>query len=139
MRDIPIDRVRTVVRRVLSPVPEVAAAYLYGSRSRGEGSPRSDLDLAFVLSRSASRQDVLLAERLRAEIMTRLDPRVEIDAHIAEDLPLSLRGRIVTEGLLVYERDPTRRVEFETSTRRLYFDFLPFLERDAREALRAGG
>jgi hypothetical protein len=46
---------------------------------------------------------------------------------------------VVTEGILLYEADPSARVEFETSTRRRYFDFLPFLERDAREGLLAGG
>lgn len=64
---------------------------------------------------------------------------VEIDTHIVEALPLAVLGRVVTAGVLLFERDARRRVEFETSTRRLYFDFLPFLERDAREALRSGG
>lgn len=134
-----LDRLRETARRVLREVPEVAAAYAYGSRVGRRALPLSDLDLAFVLTADARRDDPLLAERLAAQLASELGTSIEIDAHIAEDLPLPVRGRIVTEGILIYERDAVRRVEFETATRRLYFDFLPFLERDAREGIRARG
>lgn len=42
-------------------------------------------------------------------------------------------------GNLIYESDPADRVEFETATRRLYFDFPPLLERDARSGILAHG
>lgn len=74
-----------------------------------------------------------------ARLTLELDSSVELDVHIASSLPLPVRGRVVTEGVLLYEADPSARVEFETATRRLYFDFLPFLDRDAREGLLAGG
>lgn len=139
METISIEELRSTVGAVLEPVDEVAAAYAYGSRVRGRPLPLSDLDIGFVLEADARREDPLLAERLAARIATALGTGIEIDAHIADDLPLSVRGRMVTEGLLIYERDASRRVEFETDTRRLYFDFLPLLERDAREGLRARG
>lgn len=40
---------------------------------------------------------------------------------------------------MIFESDPSRRVEFETDTRRAYFDFLPLIERDAREGIVARG
>ncbi len=139
MEQISLNRVRAVVAEVLQNVPVIAAAYAYGSRTSGRALPLSDLDLAFVLVPDASRDDPLLAERLAARIASALSTSVEIDAHVAEDLPLPIQGRIVTTGVLLFERDPARRVEFETSTRRLYFDFLPLLERDARAGLRSRG
>ncbi|MBI4513706.1 MAG: nucleotidyltransferase domain-containing protein [Gemmatimonadetes bacterium] len=139
MEEIDLERVRGALSRVLRDVAEVAAAYAYGSRVGGRALPLSDLDLAFVLAAGAARDDALFAERLAARLASELGTAAEIDAHVAEDLPLPVRGRIVTQGVLVYERDPARRVEFETSTRRLYFDFLPFLDRDAHEGIRARG
>lgn len=136
---ISLERLGAAVARVLQNEPGVAAAYAYGSRISGRALPLSDLDLAFVLIGEAPSDDPLLAERLAARIGVELGTAIEIDAHITEDLPLPVLGRVVTEGKLIYETDPKRRVEFETSTRRLYFDFLPFIERDARESLRAGG
>lgn len=135
MDDLSIDRVREVAARVLEPEPAVVAAYAYGSRVEGRPLPASDLDIAIVLA-GKEPEDPLFAERLAARIAGELSTGIEIDAHLADDLPLGVRGRVVTEGWLVYERDPVRRVEFETSTRRLYFDFLPYLARDAREGLR---
>jgi hypothetical protein len=41
------------------------------------------------------------------------------------DAPLMVQGKVVTEGILVYLRDEDFRVEYETLTRKRYFDFLP--------------
>jgi predicted nucleotidyltransferase len=135
-----LERLRVVVDRVLQEVPEVAVAYAHGSRMTGTAAPMSDLDLVFVLQHEDDLlHDPLLPERISARIALELGTPMEIDGRLARDLPLALRGRVVTSGVLLYEADPVRRVEFETSTRRLYFDFLPFIERDAREALLSGG
>ena len=139
MNDVSLDRVRVVMSQVLSDVPEVAAAYAYGSRFAGRPMPGSDLDIALVLAAGVRGDDPLLAERVAGRVASELQASVEIDAHIADDLPLPVQGRVVTQGVLVFERDPVRRVDFETSTRRLYFDFLPFLERDAKIGLAARG
>lgn len=139
MLEVSLDDVRTAVARVLDGEPAVIAAYAYGSRVKGRPHPFSDLDLALVLSGDDPPDDPLFAERLAARITVELGTGIEIDTHVAGDLPLAVRGRVVTEGRLVYERDPVRRVEFETSTRRLYFDFLPYLERDARDGILGGG
>lgn len=132
-----LKRLRRAADRVLADAPEIAVVYAYGSRITGRALPMSDLDLVFVLRDDEASLDPLLAERLAGRIASELRTPVEIDARLARDLPLGVRGRAVTEGVLLYDADPSRRVEFETSTRRLYFDFLPFLERDAREALLA--
>jgi predicted nucleotidyltransferase len=139
MRDATRDRLRAAVASALGGTPEVAAVYAYGSRVSGRPSPLSDLDLALVLTDTASPDDPLFTEVIANRIAEALPGEPELDVHLAEDLPLPVRGRVVTRGVLVFESDPARRVAFETATRRLYFDFLPLLERDARTALRAGG
>lgn len=136
---VALERIRAAVERVVGELEEVAAVYLYGSQVTAGASPLSDIDLALVLFDDRQPADPLFAERVAARIATELGTEVEIDAHIAGGLPLAVQGRIVTTGVLLFERDAKRRVEFETSTRRLYFDFLPLLERDAREALRSDG
>jgi predicted nucleotidyltransferase len=139
MTEISLDRLRAAVSAVVRDVPEVAAVYAYGSRIAGRPLPGSDLDLAFVLGPGAPPADPLFAERLSARIAVELRTGIEIDGHLAGHLPLAVQGRVVTTGVLLFERDPVRRVAFETATRRLYFDFLPFIERDARIALGGGG
>jgi len=139
MNDPTLERLRDALGRVLGDFPEIVAAYAYGSRVSGQPLPLSDLDIALVVRGAAASDDPLLAERVAARLTLEFDSAPELDVHIASSLPLPVRGRVVTDGVLLYETDPSTRVEFETSTRRLYFDFLPFLERDTRESLLAGG
>jgi hypothetical protein len=59
---------------------------------------------------------------------------------------LLVQGKVVQEGLLVYEGDRSRRVAFEVETRKRYFDFAPaarrlrtaFLDKVHREGLLYG-
>lgn len=95
-----LDRLRTPLARVLDDQPAVAAAYAYGSRVHGRPHPLSDLDLAIVLSEVDAPDDPLLAERLAARIATELGTRVEIDVHLARDLPFGVRGRAVAGQLV---------------------------------------
>lgn len=139
MNDIEMDELRGAVRRAVKDFPGVAAVYVYGSRATGRHTPSSDLDLAILPGADAAPTDPLLAERLGSRVAAELGGAFEPDAHLTDDLPLPVLGRVLTTGVLVHDADPPRRVVFETSTRSLYFDFAPLLERDAREGIISGG
>lgn len=38
---------------------------------------------------------------------------LEADVRVIDDAPIILRGRVVTEGILLYSRDEETRVDFE--------------------------
>jgi hypothetical protein len=40
---------------------------------------------------------------------------------------VSLQYKVITEGILIYEKDALERLEFENSVKREYFDFVPYL------------
>lgn len=132
-----IEELHATVSAVAGEVPELAAVYLYGSRAAGTDAAGSDMDLALVLTAGAE-PGPLFAETIASRVGERLAFTLEVDAHRVDHLPLPVLGRVVTEGVLLFERDASRRVEFETSTRRLYFDFQPFMERDIRESFGRG-
>jgi predicted nucleotidyltransferase len=136
---VDLSRLRAAAHAAFSDRDEVQCAYAFGSRISGRPLPGSDLDIALVLTPGAVKADPLLPERLAGRLAEELEAGMEIDAREAGSLPLALQGRIVTEGVLIHEGDPAARVRFETDVRRLYFDFLPLIERDAREALLADG
>jgi len=142
---IDLNLLREAARRAFGVDGGVAAAYAYGSQVSGRALPTSDLDIA-VVADTGVEIDPLFPERLAVRLVETLErcgegarPVPDLDVRLVDHLPLALRGRIVTEGVLIFESDPVRRVEFETDTRRAYFDFLPLIERDAREGLIAGG
>lgn len=136
---IEMSELQAAGRAAFSGRPEVQCAYAFGSRISGRPRPGSDLDIALVLTPEAMASDPLTPELLANRFEEALDRGIEIDVRAARSLPLTLQGRIVTEGVRIYEGDPVARVEFETDVRRRYFDFLPLIERDAHEGLVAGG
>lgn len=120
-----------------SPRPELAAAYVFGSAATGTSTPLSDVDVALLFRDPAldplSRRTVVSTV---AGELARTFEGLPFDVRDLEDLPLALQGRVLTQGRLVLDADPSRRVVFEVRTRMLYFDFLPFQSADTREGLR---
>lgn len=107
--------------------PEVAAVYLYGSFSRGTENKFSDLDIGVV---SKKLKDPI---RFRIKYISDLTSILEfedVDVQILGfDGSLPLNFRALKEGSLIYEKNKKERVNFETKTLNLYFDFYPVLER----------
>lgn len=105
----------------------VAAAYLFGSRARGDAAAGSDVDVAVLLT-GADRGALLgPLSRLSGVLERELERTVDlIDMRVA---PPDLVHRILRDGELVLDRIPDERVAFEVRSRNEYFDLLPHLER----------
>ncbi len=106
---------------------QVLFAYLYGSYAVDQAHPFSDLDIAIYVPGLSQREKLDLEMTLALEIDKKLKHGPESDVRIMNSLPLAVAGKIVTEGILIYCRDDEARVDYETSTRSAYFDFLPFI------------
>lgn len=112
----------------------IVAAYLYGSQALGQARAESDIDVAVLLDSEAKRSSMdLLKMGRELEDKTGLK---NIDVRLVNDAPLSAKGRILTEGHLLYSGDDSARVDFEVATRSLYFDFLPHLDYFRREFIK---
>ena len=136
---------RAGVPAILARHP-VDAAYVYGSLTRGAATPFSDVDIALVLQESLPPYERLMLElAVEGDIEGALEIS-PVDVRAINEAPLVARGKIVQEGILVYERDRRRRVTFEVQTRKQYFDFAPaarrlrdaFLRRVHKEGLLYG-
>ncbi len=129
-----IDRLREVLPSLL-PDRAIALAYLYGSAATGSATSLSDVDIAVV-----ARDYSVMAQRfdLEAGLAMGLErhgvPRA--DVRIINDAPIMLKGTVVTEGILVYSADEEFRIEFETLTRRQYFDYAPVARRMQSDYIR---
>jgi predicted nucleotidyltransferase len=98
----------------------VILAYLHGSAAAGRMTPLSDVVIALVLDEEA----LPGFPRLQFELMAADEIEQECgvnqaDVRIINDAPLMLRGRAVTDGILLFVRDQSKRIAFKTRTRRV--------------------
>ncbi len=123
-----VSRLRQALLSLLPHQP-VSLAYLYGSAATGRTTPFSDVDIALVVDPGLTPR-----ERLKLVLGLAVDLAdhcglANADVRIINEAPLVFRGRVVTDGILVYARSEGERIDFETAVRAEYFDYLPIHRR----------
>jgi predicted nucleotidyltransferase len=127
--------VRTRIERFFADHPsEFAAIYLFGSVARGAARPGSDVDIGVLHETEPPSTLAAVPATLETELTRALGLPVQIV--VLDTAPVDLVHRVMRDGLIVEERNPSRRIAFEVRTRNEYFDLLPVLRR-YREPRRA--
>jgi predicted nucleotidyltransferase len=99
------------------------AVYLFGSVARGDDVATSDVDVAVLFESPPPPQ--LLGSALTLEgDLERLLAR-PVDLVVLNSASPDLVHRILRDGVLVLDRDRTRRVRLEVAKRNEYFDLEP--------------
>lgn len=101
---------------------DLAAAYLFGSRARGDARPRSDVDLAVILHPGLSpaqrwRKRLGLLDEAASQLASDA-----VDLLVLEEAPPVVAHRALRDGRLIVDRIPGRRVEVVESVLRSYLD-----------------
>lgn len=118
-------------------VNHVIAAYLFGSRARGNPGPLSDMDIAVYVDSDKMRTGFF---NLRLKLLGALNDffRTDrIDLVILNEAPPLLAHRILRDGKVVFCGNHRRRQDYEVKAVLEYLDWQPRLERYLREILRA--
>ena len=114
---------------------DVLLAYLFGSVARGQAGPLSDIDVAVLLDGDPDESQMF---DVRLEIIGAV---MEIfgDNDIAvvglNQATLSLRYRVLRDGLLLFVKNHQARIDFQSQTVMEYLDFKPFRERHEQAIL----
>ena len=128
------DDIVTRLRDRLAPLPDdLVAVYLFGSVARGTARPTSDVDVAVLYAATQPATLASLGFDLAADLEPALGRRV--DLVVMNRAPADLVHRVLRDGVVVAERDRSRRIAFEVKARNEYFDLAPIRARYRR----AGG
>lgn len=112
------------IGKIVAECPAVSCAWVFGSVARGDASCRSDLDVAVLLGQPPTREDVD-ALRAMAAALEPYAPSRRVDVVMLGPQGPIFRHRLLREGRLVLDRDPTRRIDFEARTISEYLDWKP--------------
>jgi hypothetical protein len=118
--------IQEVLQAAIEDSPhEVVAAYLYGSRARGTQRPDSDVDLAILVRNFAEGTLASLALDLEGDLEQRFGRAVQL--LVLNMASPDLVHRVLRDGRLLVDYQPSERIRFEVASRNRYFDLLPFL------------
>jgi len=106
---------------------DVAAVYLFGSTARSTARVDSDVDVAVLFHTSPPR--TLHGPRLAIEGELERTLGAPVDLVVLNDAPVDLRARVLRDGRLLLDSDPSARIAFEVRTRNEAFDLEPILTR----------
>lgn len=115
--------------------PDVVAVYLFGSVARGSGTSQSDVDVAVLLREPTAQSPSAAVEAL----LDRLEraARRTVDLVLLNSAAPDLTHRVLRDGVLLLDRDRSRRLRFEVQARNAYFDLEP-VRRSYRSPRAAG-
>jgi uncharacterized protein len=120
-----MDDLVAAVARALEGHEEVISAWVYGSVARGKARANSDLDVAVLLGLPPGRR--LSFDELPLDILRDLEHATgrEVDLVVIDTADVDLVHRVLRDGVLVCDRDRSRRIAFEVQKRHEYFDIAP--------------
>jgi len=96
------------------------AAYLY-SDAFHELSRNAEISLSFAIPLEMDLEELLMRK---------------VDVQVLNTAPLSFRYRVITNGILIVDKDSNLRSDFEYLSRVEYFDFKPRRNEYLREVIR---
>ena len=127
-----INFLKPQIKHVLFP-DGIEAVYLYGSAVKDRLRMDSDIDVAMLASYHVDDLEILelmsKVEAIFTLLLKKIDIRQEISIFDMRSkyASIALQYKIITEGIVLYTRDISQRLEFENAVKREYFDFVPYL------------
>jgi uncharacterized protein len=115
--------------------PEIVAAYLFGSVARGTAGARSDVDVAVLYATAPP----ATLEGLPFDLEGRIEYLVKrpVQVIVLNTAPVDLVHRVLRDGVLLLDRNPSLRIRFEVRRRNEFFDLQPILARYRRRPVPA--
>ncbi|MDO8512368.1 MAG: nucleotidyltransferase domain-containing protein [bacterium] len=123
------DDLNKLAEKEMAGLP-ILFAYIFGSAVSGDIHEESDIDIALFLDPNASKQTQFDARLIAHEIIGKIFdvPTEALDISVLNQAPLALRMAVISEGIVLAEKEHGERVKFEMAVLREYDDQKDFLK-----------
>ncbi len=122
---------KKAIVEILSKRPDILFAYLFGSKVKGYANERSDWDITVYFNTSIKQNDRWPEFELEAEISRIVGGTVQVTVLNGPLSPV-FGFEIIKDGVLLLDRVPNLRIDFENRTLRQYHDWQYFLNRQIK-------
>jgi predicted nucleotidyltransferase len=129
-------RLDELVRR-LSVDRRVAAAWLFGSRARGDADAMSDVDVAVLAGGTPTEAELASCALEWRRAASEALGTEEVSLVVLNVAPLAFRHQALRDARLLYSRSPELAADYELATVRAFLDFRFHLDAYDRELLAA--
>lgn len=116
------------LKEMLNNQPSVIFAYLFGSRVKGYANEESDWDIAVYFSGPVENAGLWPSFELEAKLSRAIGSTVQISMLNSSFSPV-FGFKIVSEGILLTDKNKEFRMDFENRVLRQYYDWQYFLKR----------
>lgn len=139
LNNLKIDKIKKKLKLRLEKQHQIVFAYLHGSILSAD-SPH-DIDIAVYLYADDFNQlsrsgEISLSFAIPLEMDLEKLLTQKVDLQVINRAPLSFRYRVITDGILIVDKDSNLRSDFEYLSRVEYFDFRPRRYEYLREIMR---
>jgi|GEM_PF-709505 len=134
------------IKNIFAKEKTILLAYLFGSQAAQvqaaqaatKTSSLSDYDFAVLLSQ---KPPFPFKYELKNKLVNTLNTKntKQVDLIILNDVPLELKYKVIATGKIIYQKNPTTKVEFEADTLSRYLDYLPLLRTQKEDILKSKG
>lgn len=123
------DDLQKLAEKEMAGLP-VLFAYVFGSAVSGDIREDSDIDVALFFDPKSSQHEQNDARLTAHETLGKIFdvPAEALDITVLNQAPLALRMAVISEGVILTEKDHRARVKFEIGVLREYDDQKDFLK-----------
>ncbi len=116
------------IKEILGKKQSAIFAYIFGSRVRSSANKRSDCDIAVYFHKDPRKLLGWTVFQLEAEIAKEIGLETQITILNGLDAPV-FAFQIISDGIILVDKEPKRRILYEASVLKQYHDWQYFLRR----------
>ena len=126
------------ITTILETVDSMEFAYIHGSAVYTD--KYHDIDIAIFLT-PLKFNEIMDKGSITLDMLMPLENKIEhalhtpVDIQVLNNAPLSFRYTVVNKNIVLIDKNPSLREQFELLSRVEYYDFRPKIEEYIREAL----